>query len=247
MAISLSPSPLAVARAVLNVLYRDPGRLAAGIGVFFLAPYVAGYFLIYKPALDGLYGDAIGYYLRYYGFILLFFVIKALNACVTGQIIFNRLKGQPRPLHAVVPHGLVNAVRTLAVYVPVAALIYLGNAAWTVPGLVAGYFAVFFLAAVLYDRLGLVSGWKAGARARNGHNLMLVVNFLLLAAFVFGMQKLTAPLSGFVTRYVSADAATVTTAVVYAVIELAGQLWGIALYVLPQGAAPTGDIASVFD
>ena len=247
--LSFTPSPLTVARSALKVLWCELGRLAFGAGVFFLAPYLAAYFLVYKPALDGQYGDPTGYYARYYGFILLFFVVKAVHACINGQIAFNRLKGQPRPLHAVVPAGLVNAARTLAVYVPVAGLIYLGNAAWVAPGLIVGYVATFFLSAVLYDHFGLKDGWLQGLRVRRGHNLALAISYLLLSALTFAMQKSIAPLSGWVAQHLPADAATVTTAVVYGLIELVTTVGCVTLYVLPQESdAPRhDDLTAVFD
>ncbi len=245
--LTFAPSPLAVVKAASSVVRRDGFRLALTTLVFFLAPYLAAYYGLYKPDVDGDYGNPTGYYVRYYAFILCFFALKGLNACLSGQIVYNRLTNEPRPLYAVLPDGLVNWARTLAIYVPVAALIYLGNFFYIAPGLIVGYFALFFLGAVLYDRLGLKGGWLKGARTRNGHNLILVFNYALLSGLLALVQAGIAPLSSLVTQHVSADAATVATAAVYAIIEFLSTLFAVTLFVLPQDhETPSTDVADLF-
>ncbi len=247
--LTLSPSPLTVGRGLLKALWRDLPRLLLSTLVFFLLPYLAGYFLIYKPVIDGSgsYGDMTGYYLRYYGFITWYFCVRGLNLCTTGQLIYSGFTGRPMRLTELLPHGLAGTLRALPLYLPVAALIYIGFFLWVVPGMVIGYFGMFYLIAFALGRRGPIAAWREGARIRKGHNLMLAVDYALLTGLLNGAQKGLTWLTGFSSSHLSFAAQSVLIAAIYALLELVSHAGMLALYFSTRTDDTPHEMADVFE
>lgn len=247
--LSFTPSPLVVLRGMAQALWRDLARLLLSTAVFFLVPYLAGYFLIYKPVVDGsgAYGDTTGYYVRYYGFIAWYFVVRGLNLCTTGQLLYNGFAGRPMSLAGLLPHGLSGTLRALPVYLPVAVAIYIGFFLWVVPGLVIGFFALFYLIAFVLERRGPIRSWREGARVRHGHNLMLAVNYGLLTGALNGAQKGLTWLTGFSSGHLSFTVQSVLIATIYAVLELVSHAGMLSLYFSTRTDDAPRTLADVFE
>ena len=231
---NLHPSPIRVIDRAFRALSDAGWRLWLAAVLFFLLPYLLGFFLIYKPLIDGSQpyptGFSPAYMTRYYGFIAWYFVVRALNYCTSGQMLYNTCTHQPITLRHVAATGPLKLLRASPVYLPVIALAYIGQSLWVVPGLIVSYFADFFLPAHVLAQLPILGAWRHGSTLRKGRNLALVISFLLIAGAgyvaAWGLKWLNSLVSG----HMSFSVATVFLATGYMVIEVLMQAWMTGLY-----------------
>ena len=250
--VNLHPSPVRVIDRAVRAMTDAGWRLWVSAILFFLIPYLLGFFILYKPLIDGSQpyptGFSLGYMARYYGFIAWYFVVRALNYCTSGQMLYNTCAHEPVTLRHIAISGPRKLLRAAPVYLPVIALAYIGQSLWVVPGLILSYFADFVLPAFILAQLKLIHAWRHGASLRKGRNLALLLSFLLIAGAGYGGTWSLKWLNGQIADHVTFSVASVFLAIGYMVIEVIIQAWMTGLYFSARDQERTDEgMADLFD
>ncbi len=248
---NLHPSPIRVVDRAFVALSVAGWRLWLSAALFFLIPYLLGFFILYKPLIDGsqTFTSAMNpaYLARYYGFIIWYFVVRALNYATTGQLLYNACSHEPVTLRHIAMSGPRKLLRASPVYLPVIALAYIGQSLWIVPGLIVSYFADFFLPPYVLARMPVMAAWRHGARLRKGRNLALIMSFLLIAGAGFAGAWALKWLNGLMS-WLPFSVATIGLAVGYMIIEVLMQAWMTGLYFSAYDREPSPEAtADLFD
>ena len=217
------PSPIRVFDRALAILAEAGWRVWMTAIAAYVLPYLLGFFLIYKPLLDGSRPDlgfGTEYFLRYYGFILWFFLVRMLAYASAGQLMYNAATGHGTGIRTMAQGLPRRLLRALPVYLPVIVTAYIGNAMWVVPGAVIAYFAAFVLPGYVLGHASIASAWREGARLRHHRNLPLVLSFALITAFSFAATWLLGWLNGMAHGLVTFEGASILLALWYGVIEV---------------------------
>ena len=249
---NFQPSPIRVIDRAITALTDAGWRLWVSAVLFFLVPYLLGFFLIYKPLIDGSQpyptGFSLAYMTRYYGFIVWYFLVRALNYCTTGQMLYNTCSHEPVTLRHVAVSGPKKLLRASPIYLSIIGLVYVGQFLWVVPGLIVSYFADFFLPAYVLARMPVIPAWHHGAGLRKGRNLALMISFLLIAGAGFVMSWGLKELNGVMSGHVSFSVATGGLATGYMIIEVLLQAWMTGLYFSAYDREPSPEAtADLFD
>lgn len=250
--LTLSPSPLRVFDRALDVLRRDAGRPLLSLTVFFLLPYLAGFFLVYKGLVDGSRpyegGYDSGYMVRYYGFIAWYFLLRGLNLVTTGRLIHAGLKGEELSFVQTAREAPALLLRALPVYMPLAVLAYLGQYSGIVPGLVVAFVAAFLLPGYVFERMKLRDALRHAATVLQGRIVILSLGFLLLFGAVTLIERGISWFNAYAAASLSFSAASVLLCFVYALSELMQTAVRLSLYACARdAAAPPEDTAKVFE
>ena len=250
--LTLSPSPLRVLDRAVFVMLADPWRPVLAMTVFFLAPYLAGYFLIYAPLIDGTrdYGQApdTAYMIRYYGFIAWYFVLKAAAFCSAGRLIHDRLRGLDTSFVQAAREAPWLWLRGLVVYVVFFGAVYLGQTPFYIPAILAAYVAAFILPPFLLERKGPTAAVKAAWSVLRGRRLIALVTVVLAGGFGYGAQWAAGWLNSRFAGLVSFAVASVALNVVFAAVQLIQTTLGLSLYACcRERSRPPDEIAQTFD
>lgn len=249
---NLHPSPVRVVDRAFTALSEAGWRLWVSAILFFLLPYLLGFFVIYKPLIDGSQpyptGFNLAYMARYYGFIAWYFVVRALNYCTSGQMLYNTCSHEPVTVRHIAVSGPKKLLRASPIYLPVLALAYVGQSFYVVPGLIVSYFADFFLPSFILARMPVMAAWRHGAHLRKGRNLALIVSFLLITGAGYLLSWILKWLYGLTSGHVSFAVAAVGLAAGYMVIEVVLQTWMTGLYFSAVDNEPSPEAtADLFD
>ena len=249
---TLTPSPLRVVDRTAAVLLADPWRPLLALLVFYLLPYIAGYFLIYTPLIDGThdFGPVAGtaYLVRYYGFIAWYFVLRAAAFCTVGRLIHDRLRGVETSFVTMARAAPGLWLRGLPVFVVFAGLAYLGQYAWTVPGILAAWVAGFVLPPFMLERKGLVSAATVAWATARGHRLISLVCVALLTGFGYGAQWVIGWVNGHFAGVASFTVTSVALNVALGVVQLIQTAGLLSLYACCRDLTrPPEKVAEAFE
>jgi len=184
--VTWKPSPIRVLDRAIGALHDAGWRVWVTAGLAYLLPYLLGFFVIYKPLLDGSRPDltfGTEYFVRYYGFILWFFLVRMLTYASVGQLLYDAAIGHGMNARAMAMSLPRRLLRALPVYLPIIVTVYIGEFMWIVPGAVIAYFAAFVLPGYVLGGLSIAAAWREGARLRHHRNLPLLIGFALITAF----------------------------------------------------------------
>ena len=249
--LTLSPSPLRVLDRAILILRQDIGRLLLAMTVFFLLPYLAGYFIIYKPLIDGSrdfsQGFSTEYLIRYYSFTATYFVLHALAFCVTGRLIHDRLRGATTTFLQAVRDAPWLWLRGLLPYLLLSGLSYLGQA-WVVPAVLIAFVSTFLLPAFMLERHGLITAVRTGWSLCRGRVFISLIDVALVMASSYAAQWLIGWVNGRFASMLSFATASIVLNVMHAMVQLVVTACLLSLYACCRELAkPPGEVAQLFD
>ncbi|ESQ73651.1 hypothetical protein [Asticcacaulis sp. AC402] len=251
MRVVLAPSPLRVLDRTLDTLNQDWGRPLAALGLFFLVPYVAGYFALYAPLIDAgqsYEGSQTLAYARYYAFIAWYFLLRAAALCTAGRLIHEKLKGNNLPFAQMLREAPWLWLRSLPVYLVLSVAVYLGQYAWVVPGMLASFVAAFVLPPLVLERQSLIGAIRTGWTLCRGRFLILAVNIALVTGFALAAQWAIGQANTRFSSGMSFVAASILLQAALAVVQLLQTALSLSLYACARDDSPPPQtVAKVFD
>lgn len=249
--LTLSPSPLRVLDRALVALRQDIGRLLLAITLFFLLPYLAGYFIVYKPLIDGSrdfsQGFSTEYLVRYYSFTASYFVLHALSFCIAGRLIHDRLRGVGTTFLQAVREGPWLWLRGLLPYLLLSGLTYLGQSL-VAPAILIAFISTFLLPPFMLERQGFIRAVRTGWSLCRGRFVITLLDVALIITLSYGAQWLIGWINGHFAGILSFTTASIVLNVMHAIVHLFITACMLSLYACCRELArPPGEVAELFE
>ncbi|MBW8880085.1 MAG: hypothetical protein JF615_01300, partial [Asticcacaulis sp.] len=182
------------------------------------------------------------------GFILLYFVLRALASVTAGRLIHERLKGQPTTFRRVTVEAPWLWLRGLLVYLLLFGVSYLCQYLWLPSAIPVAIVAGFVLPPFMLDRQGLITALRTAWNVARGRWLAALVTASLLTGFGYGAQWLIDWANGHFAGALSFALASVALNIAFALIQLVQSACMLSLYAnCRELSRPPGDVAEVFE